>query len=91
MADTKTPLEADYTYHIYNHAVGNEVLFKTDSNYQFFLSRLEKYLIDYIDLYAYFLLPNHFHLLIKVHPTRVNNPRRVSISKQFSHIFNRYS
>lgn len=66
MADTKTPLEADYSYHIYNHAVGNEVLFKTEENYSFFLNRLKKYLSPYVDIYAYCLIPNHFHLIIRI-------------------------
>lgn len=66
MADTKTPLEADYSYHIYNQAVGNEVLFKTEENYSFFLNRLKKYLSPYVDIYAYCLIPNHFHLIIRI-------------------------
>ncbi|MDA3906587.1 MAG: hypothetical protein PF484_10980 [Bacteroidales bacterium] len=41
MADTKNPLEADYSYHVYNRAVGNELLFKTEENYSFFLIDLK--------------------------------------------------
>ena len=66
MADTKTPLQADYSYHIYNHAVGNELLFKTEENYSFFLNRLKKYLSPYVDIYAFCLIPNHFHLIIRI-------------------------
>ena len=91
MADTLTPLEEDNVYHIYNHAVGNDVLFKTEGNYMHFLTRIEKYLIDNIDIYAYCLLPNHFHLLVRINPTRVYNPRRVPISRLFAHAFNSYA
>lgn len=84
MADSKTPLKPEGFYHIYNHAVGRELMFKSERNYQFFLMKFKKYLNGYINVYAYCLLPNHFHLLIKVktekeihaihYPTRVQNP-----------------
>ena len=89
MADSITPLEPEGFYHIYNHAVGNDLLFKSDRNYLFFLMKLQKYLNGYIMVYAYCLIPNHFHLLLKVkteeeilafhNPTRVQNlnPTRV--------------
>ncbi len=70
MADTKTSLEADYSYHIYNHAVGNELLFRTEENYSFFLKKLKKYLSPFVDIFAYCLIPNHFHLIIRVKSER---------------------
>ncbi|HAG16301.1 MAG TPA: transposase [Bacteroidales bacterium] len=70
MADTKTPLEADSSYHIYNRAVGKELLFKTEENYSFFLRRFKKYLSPFVDVYAYCLIPNHFHLIIRVKSER---------------------
>lgn len=36
MADSKTILEAEKFFHIYNQVVGTELLFKTDRNFQFF-------------------------------------------------------
>jgi REP element-mobilizing transposase RayT len=105
MADCKTPLEPDRYYHIYNHAVGNEILFYNDKNYEYFLSLIEKYLTGYVDIYAYCLLPNHFHLLIKVKDlngidrSKVQNNKKISkeisipkvISRQLSHLFNSYA
>jgi REP element-mobilizing transposase RayT len=35
-------------------------------NYDFFLRKLEKYLVNYFEIYAYCLLENHFHLLLRV-------------------------
>lgn len=55
-------------YHVYNHAVGTEKLFYTQENYRYFLQKLDEHLGDYIDVYAYCLLGNHFHLLIYVKP-----------------------
>jgi len=107
MADSKTPLESNNFYHVFNHAVGNEILFKSDRNYLFFLDRFNKYLSDYIDLYCYCLLPNHFHLLFQtkseenilaayysIHKKiNLKADLKVSeiISRQFSHFFNSYA
>lgn len=86
MADTKTPLEENRFYHIYNHAVGNELLFTKEDNYKYFLMLIEKYLLNCLDIFSYCLMPNHFHLVIRIkdalnieiaNPTRVLNPRRV--------------
>ena len=65
MADPKIPLEEDRFYHIYNHAVGDELFFKSDENYKFFLRRFKKYVHPYVDLYAYCLMSNHFHFVVK--------------------------
>lgn len=105
MADSKTPLEADRFYHIYNHAVGNEKLFRNNNNYSHFIMLLKKYMIDYVELYAYCLMPNHFHFVLKIKSeqdifnsfARVQNPRKADfivpsvVSRQFSHFFNSYA
>jgi len=91
MANTKTPLEADKIFHIYNHAVGKDNFFNSSENYSFFLLKLKEYLQNYIDIYAYCLMPNHFHFVIKVksekivlnefvRPTRFSKPRRSDIA-----------
>ena len=59
MADSKTHLEQEKFYHIYNHAVGEELLFKSERNYLFFLDLTKRYLNDYVTFYAYCLMPNH--------------------------------
>lgn len=61
-----TKLEEGNFYHIYNRAVGSDLLFKTADNYKYFLKKYSEYLNDYVDTYAYCLLGNHFHLLISV-------------------------
>ncbi len=60
-------LEPEIVYHIYNRAVGKDNLFNNDGNYRFFLKRWKAYL-PYLDVYAYCLMPNHFHFLAKVKP-----------------------
>jgi len=81
------PFEAGQFFHVFNHAVGSDLLFREKENYQFFLNRYKYYLNQHIDLYAYCLLPNHFHLLIKVHEDSTNE----MISEQFRKFLISYS
>ena len=53
-------------YHVYNHANGNESLFRQERNYPFFLKKVSKYINPIANTYAYCLMPNHFHFLIRI-------------------------
>lgn len=59
-------LEGGCYYHIYNRGINSTNLFRESQNYEFFLRKYALYLTDYVDTYAYCLLKNHFHLLIRV-------------------------
>ena len=61
-----TKFEEGQFYHIYNRAVGDQSLFKSDQNFVYFLNKYNHYLSGIVDTYAYCLLSNHFHLLIRV-------------------------
>ena len=54
------------TYHLYNHANGRENLFAKTKNYYFFLERLSLHVLPVAHIYAYCLMPNHFHLMMKI-------------------------
>lgn len=54
------------TYHLFNHANGYENLFTESKNYDFFLERLSLHVLPVAHIYAYCLMPNHFHLLVKI-------------------------
>jgi REP element-mobilizing transposase RayT len=58
-------LEGRY-YHIYNRGNNKENLFIEEANYEFFLKRYAHYCYPVLDTYAYCLLKNHFHLLVRV-------------------------
>ena len=66
MQNTLAPLLPDASYHIYNHANGDENLFRRDENYYFFLQKYAHYVYPIADTYAYCLMPNHFHLMVKI-------------------------
>lgn len=53
-------------YHVYNRTVGKEMLFTTDENYRFFLRKFAEYLHPLVEIYAYCLLGNHFHFLVRI-------------------------
>jgi len=55
-------------YHIVNHAVGSENLFRSEENYRYFLSRYAHYLPSVASTLCYCLMPNHIHFLIRTHP-----------------------
>lgn len=60
------PLLPGNTYHLFSRANGSEKLFLNNNNYSFFLQRLEKHTSPIAYLFAYNLLPNHFHLLMQI-------------------------
>jgi putative transposase len=62
--------ESDKFYHIVNHAVGNENLFRIEDNYRYFLERYTHHTSLVFETYAYCLMPNHFHLLVRVKPIK---------------------
>ena len=60
------PLQPHGIYHMFNRAVGSEKLFRNDDNYKYFLHKFQNHVSPIAELLAYSLLPNHFHLLIKI-------------------------
>jgi putative transposase len=60
------PLHADCMYHIYNRANGNEKMFLSTGNYNFFLKQYSLYVAPIAHTFCYCLMPNHFHFLIRI-------------------------
>ncbi len=59
-------LQPNSSYHIFNHANGFENIFTEDENYRFFLDKYQQYILPIAETYAYCLLPNHFHLVVRI-------------------------
>ncbi|MHA6279102.1 transposase [Salinimicrobium sp. CAU 1759] len=60
------PLEPDKFYHIYNRANGDEKIFRNIGNYEFFLRKYQQHIGPIAETFCYCLMPNHFHLLVKM-------------------------
>lgn len=59
------PLQYGTYYHIYNRGNNGENLFREEANYRYFLTLYAKHIVPVACTYAYALLANHFHLLIR--------------------------
>lgn len=53
-------------YHLYYSGSPKEAIFRLEEDYYSFLDILRKYVNPIVYLYAYCLLPTHFHLLLRV-------------------------
>ncbi len=61
----KIKFKAENYYHLYNRGVNRQPIFFQAENWGFFIKRLRKYCQpDFIDIIAYCLMPNHYHLLV---------------------------
>jgi REP element-mobilizing transposase RayT len=59
-------LKYGHFYHIYNRGVDSCDLFREPENYEHFLALYDRYISPVAETYAWVLMPNHFHLLVKV-------------------------
>jgi len=65
------PLVPATIYHIFNHANGFENVFRQEENYRFFLEKYRLYITPVAETFAYCLMPNHFHLVVRVRKREV--------------------
>lgn len=78
-------LERDHFYHIYNRGINSENIFLSDDNKSYFLKLLSKHLNGKIEVFAYCLMDNHFHFLIKL------GDDEKAVTQAFSNFFNSYA
>lgn len=60
------PLKHGKYYHIYNRGINREDLFRQTNDYKHFLWLYEKYVSPVADTFAWVLMKNHFHLLVRI-------------------------
>jgi len=53
-------------YHVWTHANGDENLFLEDQNYTYFLEKYSYHIEPVAETFAYCLMPNHMHLMVRV-------------------------
>lgn len=62
----KEQLDYGKFYHIYNCGINGCNLFNEPDNYQYFFHLYDKHISPIADTYAWVLMPNHFHLLVRI-------------------------
>lgn len=83
----------DTYYHIYNRGINRETIFPEPRNYPYFLHLYARHLSGVVETYAYCLLGNHFHLLIRTRSEEEMQGQagRLTPSRAFSNLFNAYA
>jgi putative transposase len=66
MATERHPFFPDTVYHVVHHGNGNDNIFLKHENYIHFLNKYRQYISPIADTYAYCLMPNHFHIGLKI-------------------------
>jgi putative transposase len=94
----ETPLVNGHYYHIYNRGNNGEDLFREEQNYRYFLKLYIRYIYPIADTYAYCLMKNHFHLLVRINPKSdlpglqdLEGLTQRNYSQSFSNLFNAYT
>ena len=98
-----TPLEYGKFYHIYNRGINGCNLFQENENYEYFLYLYNKYISKVADTFAWVLMRNHFHFLVRIKSVEELNlqgfknleglkgTNRTFVNQQFSNLFNAYT
>jgi len=79
-------LEPGKYYHVYNRAKNGEPLFADEEAFRFFMKLYQTHICPIAETFAYCLLHDHLHLLIRI---RENAPG--SLFRPFALLFNGYT
>jgi putative transposase len=100
--EIKEPILHGNYYHIYNRGNNGIDIFLENENYYHFLRLYTKYIEPVAETFAWCLLKNHFHILVRIkEKAEINNEelsytttekaKVIDPSRQFSHLFNAYT
>ena len=78
-------LEKDHYYHIFNRGINSSIIFQNEDNMAYFLSLIDKHLVEKVNILAYCLMNNHFHLIVKI------IEEESLVSQAFSNLLNAYA
>jgi len=85
----------NHVYHVYNRS--NEIVFKTDDNYFYFLKKMKSLILPYSDILSWCLMPNHFHFLLIPNSNGCelinehNRPFTQNLSKNIGNVISGYT
>jgi putative transposase len=88
------PLKPGGFYHILDRGVNRENIFLEERNYIHFLSLYATYIIPVAETYAYCLLRNHFHLLVRIREPQTGTASKAAsarVSKAFNNFLTAYA
>jgi putative transposase len=71
----------DHIYHIYNQGNNRREIFFERENYLFFLKKIKTYVSPYVDILAWCLMPNHFHLMVLVRELSLKLPHSQGLTQ----------
>jgi REP element-mobilizing transposase RayT len=87
-----TPLENGKYYHIYNRGINSDILFKDNDNYNYFLKLYDTHIDPIAETFAWCLMKNHFHFLIRIKEVEeIKTAVKIQPSQSFSNLFNAYT
>ena len=80
-------------YHIYNRGNNLENIFREERNYDFFLNKYAQYVTPIAETFAYCLLKNHFHLMVRIKYQDELDPtlHNKKPGQGFGNLFNAYA
>ena len=84
MPRREIPLLPDLYYHFYNRGNNRQPIFFQPENYLFFLRRFKEYVLPFVDVLVYCLMPTHYHILVKVKQQTSEVLETSDVSKQVS-------
>ncbi len=98
-------LQYETFYHIYNQGINGCPIFRENKNHDYFLGLYHKYVSPVADTYAWVLMGNHFHFLVRIksqieintHFSKLKDYKNLDGShknrptQQFSNLFNAYT
>ncbi len=100
--EQKQPILHGNYYHIYNRGNNGIDVFLDNDSYYYFLRLYAKYVEPVAETFAWCLLKNHFHLLVRIKNKNeidesqltyntTEKPKVIDPSRQFSHLLNAYT
>lgn len=103
--NTTKPVEYDAYYHIYNRGINGADIFRREDDYLRFLRLYDEYIVHIADTFAWCLMKNHFHLLVRIlaeDEIQYMKPKegdkriypekkKYNPSRQFAHLFDAYA